>query len=113
MRYLLATVAVFFAFTGGAVAVPEVFGGNPPAGVADPEHTFLVTRQLPNENELLLNTFTTDSGYTNDQAIRDATYTYSKLQRTNNPSWRIIIYGPTNGGYYTADDIIWNSSLLS
>ena len=93
--------------------IPEVFGGNPPQGLAYiPGQTFLVTRQLPNGNELEIGHFVQAADYSNQQAIRDVTYLFVNERKTNNPAWRILLYGPTNGGYWTADDIIWNSTLL-
>lgn len=90
-----------------------VFGGNPPQNVpGDPTLTFLICRVLPNDNEVMLNTFVmTDPSVAVDDVIRAQMYSYTRGQRLNNPGWRIVVYGPTNGGYWTGDDIIWNSSL--
>jgi hypothetical protein len=119
MRTLIATVFVSaLVLAGGAVvapAAPEVFGGNPPTGLPyDPYQTYLVTRQLPNGNELFLEAFTVSADWGNQQAIRAVTLDYVDQQKTNNPAWRILLYGPIDPPltYWTADDIIWNSTLL-
>lgn len=93
---------------------PEVFGGNPPQVAHDPFTTFLVTRQLPNENELFLEAFTVADDFSNEQAVRQLVYQYASLNKTNNPAWRILLYGPIDppSTYWGAGDIIWNSTLL-
>jgi hypothetical protein len=94
---------------------PEVFGGKPPLNrPEDPFTTFLVTRQLPNGNELFLAAYSIADDFGNEQAIRALTYQYVDQQKVNNPAWRILLYGPIDppSTYWTADDIIWNSTLL-
>ena len=116
MRAVVAAFVVALAFAGSAVAVPEVFGGNPPQVAHDPFTTFLVTRQLPNGNELFLDAFTVDdiNNLTSEQAVRRLVEQYVSQQKTNNPAWRILLYGPIDppSTYWTADDIVWNSTLL-
>ncbi len=75
-----------------------------------PENEYLVVRRLPNGNETTLDVFAYDeTSLEDEQRIRQITLDAADAQRTNNPAWRILIYGPTNGGPYTADDIIWDS----
>lgn len=74
----------------------------------DPSRTFVVTRVQPNLREPILATATVDE--TNTDAIRRAaTQAAARQQRVNNPAWVIVIYGPTNGAFYTDDDRIWDS----
>lgn len=117
MRAVVAAFVVVVALAVGAVvapAAPEVFGGNPPQVSQDPYTTFLVTRQLPNGNELFLDAFTVSADFSNEQAIRQLVYQYVTQNKVNNPAWRILLYGPIDppSTYWTADDIIWNSTLL-
>ena len=117
MRALIAAVVVVVSLGLGVVvapAAPEVFGGNPPQVTDDPYTTFLVTRQLPNGNELFLDSFQVSADFENEQAIRAVVFQYVGLQKTNNPAWRILLYGPIDPPktYWDASDIIWNSTLL-
>lgn len=74
----------------------------------DPTKTFVVTRVQPNLREPILATATIDE--TNPDAIRRTTaQEAARQQRTNNPAWVIVIYGPTDGAFYTNDDRIWDS----
>lgn len=72
------------------------------------ETEYKVVRRLPNGNEVILDTFDQAVG-SQSQIVRAATLQFANSERTNNPAWRILIYGPTNGGDYTADDIVWDS----
>lgn len=83
-----------------------------PDPVANPEHTFVLTRQLPNGRETTLATWVEDGTFTNEQLIRQVALEATRQQRTNNPAWFLILYGPTNGGPHTEDDAIWNSTIL-
>lgn len=71
-----------------------------------------MVRVLPNGNLTTLSTFDVgDGSLTQEQVIRATTFQYADTQRINNAAWRIVIYGPTNGGPYTIDDVIWDSAV--
>lgn len=80
-----------------------------PSPTTNPEHTFVLTRQLPNGRETTLGTWTEDGTFTNEQLIRDIAAQASTQQRINNPAWVLFLYGPTNGGPHTNDDRIWST----
>lgn len=83
-----------------------------PDPVSNPEHTFVLTRELPNGRETTLDTWAEDGTFTSEQLIRQVALEASRQQRTNNPAWNLWLYGPTNGGPHTDDDRIWASFLL-
>ena len=80
-----------------------------PTPVANPEHTFVLTRVLPNGNEPIQGTWVEDGTFTNEQLVRQLAASAAKQQRTNNPAWVLRLYGPTNGGPHTDDDVIWST----
>ena len=104
--FLIAAIAASIAAPGSAVAAP-------PQTTADPFTNYLVTRVLPNKNEIVLATFAVTSWDSQEQAIRAATFQYVDQQRLNNPSWRIVMYGPIDPPetYWTNDDRIWDSAV--
>jgi hypothetical protein len=80
------------------------------AGI-DPLVTFVVTRILPNQRETILGTASiteTDK----DAVVRATAQAAARQNRTNNPSWRIVIYGPIDppATWYTNDDRVWDSA---
>lgn len=79
----------------------------------DPYTHYLATRILPNGNEQVLDSFEVTSWDDQEQVIRQVTFDYARLQRINNPAWRIVIYGPIDppATAYTDDDRIWGSWL--
>ena len=77
--------------------------------VTDPESQFWVVRRLPNGQNRELGVFSV-TDVTQEQLIRQTALEAARQNRTNNPSWRILIYGPTNGGPHTEDDIVWDSA---
>lgn len=84
-----------------------------PDPVANPEETFVVTRLLPNGRENTIDTFDWGDGtLSQEQAVRQVVEEFVREQRTNNPAWVILVYGPTNGGPHTDDDRIWDSRLF-
>lgn len=107
MKKIITTLVAIAAL---AVASPAVAA--PPPTTADPFTNYLVTRVLPNKSEVVLDTFLVTSWDSQEQAIRAATFQYVNLQRTNNPSWRIVMYGPVDPPftYWTNDDRIWDSA---
>ena len=105
-RVVLACVAVVAcAFPAAALAAP------PPGASTDPGYNFIVTRVLPNGTEKVLDLFAVTDDFQTEQAVRTVTLNYVYLQKTNNPAWLIVLYGPTDGQYWTDDDAIWNSTL--
>lgn len=84
-----------------------------PDPVPNPEHTFVLTRLLPNGRENTLATLVEDGTFTDEQLVRQATMAAAEQQRVNNPAWVLFLYGPTNGGPHTDDDRIWDSRLVA
>lgn len=107
-RIALIAFAIF-----GLLAVPATAAPNPDDLVGvDPYTTFVVTRILPNQREVVLATASVDAGYTSDQVIRETVQAAARQNRTNNPSWRIVIYGPIDppSTFWTNGDRIWDSA---
>lgn len=104
MRAFIAAFVVALTLVGGAVAVP------PQVNNVDPEFAYLVTRILPNGNEITLEVYEVADGYTDEQVVREVALDYGRLQRTNNPAWHVVAYGPTEGAYWTEDDRVWDST---
>ena len=100
-RLALILTTLTLAVTPVAVGAPDP--------VPNPEHTFVLTRQLPNGTERTLDTFVEDGTFTNEQLIRSIAASAATQQRINNPAWVLYLYGPTNGGPHTDDDRIWST----
>jgi hypothetical protein len=98
------------ALSAALVLTAPIIGA--PAPVANPETTYVVTRILPNQNEIILETFMhVDGDFESEQAIRQVTLEFADEERLNNPAWVIVIYGPTDGAAHTNDDRIWDSRV--
>lgn len=107
MRRLFTVAAL-----AAALAVPAVPAAAPnPNCCSDPYNQFVVTRVLPNLNEVTLAVYSLDAGYTSDQVIRQAVYEFARTERLNNPAWVVVIYGPIDPPqtFYTNGDRIWDS----
>jgi hypothetical protein len=106
-RTILAALVVTLALAAPVAASPD------PADLVgvDPYTTFVVTRILPNQREVLLDTFSVDDGFTNEQVIRATVVGFVRTERVNNPAWVIVIYGPIDlpSSFYTNGDRIWDS----
>lgn len=102
-------------FTALVLAVPTAGAApsqsDPDLAGVDPFATFVVTRILPNGNERVLGTAAIES-VEQEQLIRSVALAAGRQNRTNNPSWRIVIYGPIDlpSTWYTDDDRIWDSA---
>lgn len=109
MKRILAVAALALALVAPVQAAPD------PADLVgvDPYTTYVVARILPNGSERVLGTATVDEGWTNEQIIRATALEAARQNRTNNPSWRIVIYGPIDppSTWYTDDDRIWDSAV--
>lgn len=102
MKTILAIALAAFTFgVSPAMSAPDP--------VSNPEHTFVLTRLLPNGTERTLETWVEDGTFTNEQLIRGIAAEAARQQRTNNPAWVLQLYGPTNGGPHTDDDRIWST----
>lgn len=80
--------------------------------VADPTITYWLVRRLPNGNNVELGQWVVtdiDNQLALEQEARAAALAQADFERINNPAWRVLLYGPTNGGDYTDDDLIWDS----
>jgi hypothetical protein len=103
----LATVVVALALAGPSPAAP------PPGITADPFTNYLLVRVLPNGTEKELVAFEVTSWDSQEQLIRTVAFQAAQQERTNNPSWRLIMYGPIDPPltYWTDDDRIWDSAV--
>lgn len=45
-----------------------------------------------------------------EDRVRQIILESARQNRTNNPAWLILIFGPANGPTWTDDDIIWSSA---
>lgn len=108
MKRILVLIALALALAVPAQAAPDP---DDLAGV-DPYTTFVVARILPNGSERVLGTASLEDGYTTDQIVREAVLVASRQNRINNPSWRIVIYGPIDPPqlWYTDGDRVWDSA---
>lgn len=98
MKRLLVLLASLLTYL--AVAMPVA---------ASPETEFLVVRRLPNGNDITLARFDWTGTDADDARVRAIALDAARQNRTNNPAWHILIFGPTNGGDWTDDDIVWSS----
>ena len=99
-------------FAALALAAPVAAAPDPGdlEGV-DPYTTFVITRILPNGNEKVLATASV-TDWEQEQLVRAVAIGAAQQNRTNNPSWRIVIYGPIDppSTFWTDDDRIWDSA---
>lgn len=77
---------------------------------ASPETEFLVVRRLPNGQDRELARFTWTGTSEDDARVRAIAFEAARQNRTNNPAWLILIFGPANGTTWTDDDIVWSSA---
>lgn len=79
----------------------------------DARTNYTVARIRPNGQETILGTRTVTDDLTVEQVQREATFQLADQQRINNPSWRVVIYGPVDppSTWYTNDDRIWDSAI--
>lgn len=106
MKALILAIAIALVVATPVHAAPDV------DLTIDPYTTFAVYRILPNQRETLLASASVTE--TNGDAIIRATAQEAARQnRTNNPSWRIVIYGPIDppSTWYTNGDRIWDSAV--
>lgn len=105
MKRLFATALAALALSSSAVAAP------PPGEPADPFTNYILTRILPNGNERVLETFEVTSWGDQELLIRAVAFEAVRQNRTNNPSWRLVLYGPIDppSTYWTDGDRIWTS----
>lgn len=104
----------FVAVAALAVASPAVAAPDPDDLVGvNPQTHFVACRILPNQREIVLQTYDwNDGALSTEQAIRQTILSFARTQRVNNPSWRIVIYGPIDppSTFWTNDDRVWDSS---
>jgi hypothetical protein len=110
-RWVAATVLAL------ALAVPVAQAAPDPAdqglvGV-DPFNSFVVTRILPNQRETVLAALPLEEGWTTSTVVREVALQAARQQRTNNPAWVIIIYGPVDPPFtfWTNQDRVWDSRV--
>jgi len=104
------SILLFMVLLG--LAVPA--SAAPPPGItADPYTNYLLVRVLPNGTEKDLAAFEVTSWDSQEQLVRAVAFQAAAQQRTNNPSWRLILYGPIDPPltYWTDDDRIWDSAV--
>jgi len=80
---------------------------------SDPFNQFVATRILPNGNEVTLDVFQLEEGWTTSTVVREVVLSSVRQERVNNPAWVIVVYGPVDPPFtfYTNDDRIWDSRL--
>lgn len=102
---LIVASVMALALASGASAAP------PPNCCDDPFNQFVITRVLPNGNEVKLGLYSLEAGYTTDQVVRREVYVFACSQRLNNPAWVVVVYGPIDppATFYTDGDRIWDS----
>jgi hypothetical protein len=107
MKRILAVAGLALALVAPVQAAPDV---DP---TVDPFNSFLVTRILPNQRETTLAVFELEEGWTTSTVIREVALAAARQNRTNNPSWRIVIYGPIDPPltWYTNGDRVWDSAV--
>jgi hypothetical protein len=79
----------------------------------DPFNSFVITRILPNQRENVLATMTLEDGWTTSTVVRETALQAARQNRTNNPAWVIIIYGPVDPPFtfWTNQDRVWDSRV--
>jgi len=84
----------------------------PQPGVTFPERRFIVTRldEGTGVETNVINSTALPNGYTTDQAVRPGFMQNARNFVEANPGV-YIIYGPTNGGYWTNADRVWDSRV--
>ena len=107
MKRILAVVFAALVLASPVAAAPDP---DDLVGV-DPYTTFVITRILPNQREIVLDTASI-TDWDSEQLIRATALGAARQNRTNNPSWRIVIYGPIDppSTFYTNGDRIWDSA---
>jgi hypothetical protein len=84
----------------------------PEPGVTFPHRRFIVT-SLNEETGVETNVISSTAlpnNYTTDQALRPGVIENARNFIAENPGV-YIIYGPTNGGYWTDGDRVWDSRV--
>lgn len=81
-----------------------------PPVAASPETEFLVVRRLSNGRDIELARFAWTGTVEDDARVRAIAFEAARQNRTNNPAWLILIFGPANGPTWTDDDIVWSSA---
>jgi hypothetical protein len=106
-RLLLVAAIVLAVFAASASAAPNT------NCCTNPYLQFVITRLLPNQNEITLATYSVEEGYTSDQVVRQQVYLFACSTRLNNPAWVVIVYGPVDPPFtfYTNGDRIWDSRV--
>lgn len=105
-RLITALVVALALLSPTASAAPDA------DATIDPYTTFAVYRVLPNQRETLL--FSASMSETDgDAVIRSVAQQAARQNRTNNPAWVIVIYGPIDPPqtWYTNGDRIWDSRV--
>ena len=84
----------------------------PQPGVTFPERRFIVTQlnEATGVETNVINSTALPNNYTTDSAARPGVMDNARAFIAANPG-TYIIYGPTNGGYWTNGDRIWDSRV--
>lgn len=82
----------------------------PQPGVTFPERRFIVTQydEATGTETNIINSNPLPANYTTDQAIRPGFMDNAQQYLIDNPGV-YFVYGPTNGGYWTDGDRVWDS----
>ena len=84
----------------------------PQPGVTFPERRFIVTQlnEATGEETNVISSTPLANNYTTDQGFREGVMQNARDFIAANPGV-YLIYGPTNGGYWTNGDRIWDSRV--
>jgi hypothetical protein len=82
----------------------------PQPGVTFPERRFIVTRLEGGVETNVISSTPLPNNYTTDSAVRPGVMQNARDYLIANPGV-YIIYGPTNGGYWTDGDRVWDSRV--
>lgn len=84
----------------------------PPAGITFPTRRFVVTQldEATGVETVVIQSTPLPNNFTTDQAVRPGLMANARDYLAANPGV-YIIYGPTNSGYYTDGDRVWDSRV--
>ena len=85
----------------------------PEPGITFPTRRFVVTSldEGTGIETTVIQSTALPSNYTTDAAVRPGAMDNARTYIAANPGVIFLIYGPTNGGYYTNGDRIWDSRV--
>jgi hypothetical protein len=82
-----------------------------PEIVTSPERRFVLTQTINGVETNVIASTPLSPNYSSDQTVRKEAQQQAWIAKNLNPDILYKLYGPTNGGPHTDDDLIWASSL--